>query len=117
VAVTLLLHSSGSDRRWPQGGSKDFTNLPEGWLISIHPSLSSIRIIEWLGLERTSSISPNPCHRQGCLPLNQAPAQAAESPSNMAFNASRNGVATASLGSLCQGLVTLSVKIFHQYLI
>jgi len=33
-------------------------------------------------------------------------------PSNLALNTAREGAATASLGSLCQGLTTLTVKNF-----
>jgi len=38
--------------------------------------------------------------------------QAAQGPSNLAFNTSRDGAYTASLGSLCWCLTSLSVKNF-----
>jgi len=35
-----------------------------------------------------------------------------KAPSNLALNTAREGAATASLGNLCQGLTTLTVKNF-----
>ena len=62
-------------------------------------------IVEWFLLEGTLKIiwfQPL-YHRQDYQP----PAQAAEDPSNLVLNASRDGAPTASLGSLCQCLTTL----------
>lgn len=51
----------------------------------------------WVGRDLKNNLILTPCHRQGCLPLNWAPAEAAQSPS-MAWGTSKDGAPTA-LGS------------------
>ena len=62
----------------------------------------------WVGRDLEDPSVPPPCHGQGPLP----PAQGAPSPDNLALNPAREGAATASLGSLGQGLTTLTGKNF-----
>jgi len=65
---------------------------------------------EWFGLEGTSQIlqsqppamSRDPFHQPRLLPA----------PSNLALNPAREGAATASLGSLGQGITAFTVKNF-----
>ena len=61
------------------------------------------RITEWLGLERNSQSSS--CKLQPRAGLT-SPAQAAQGPSSLALNASRDGISIASLCCLCQCLTT-----------
>jgi len=73
------------------------------------------RITEWLGLEGTSRIMKlqGPCLRQGHQPPYLILDQAAQAPSNLALNTSRDGRDIHSLsGQLFQRLTTLIGKNF-----
>lgn len=57
----------------------------------------------WAGRDLEEHLVLTPCHGQRHLSLDQLS-------SNLAFNTSRDGAPTTSLGNLCQCLITLRVK-------
>ena len=70
------------------------------------------RIVEWLGLEGTSSIiefQPS-CHGQGCQPLDLVLDHIAQGPIQPGLKHLQDSAYTTSLGSLFQHLTSLSVK-------
>jgi len=72
--------------------------------------IKSHRIIEnlgWKGPYGSSSSNP-PAMGRDTFPQTRL----LKAPSNLALNRAREGAATASLGNLCQGLTTLTVKNF-----
>ena len=68
----------------------------------------SHRIIDWLVSEGTSKLTLFQFPAVVWLPPTRLP----RTPSNLVWNASRDGASTASLGSLCQCLTALWVKNF-----
>jgi len=67
--------------------------------------IESENVLGWKGPYRV----PTPCHGQGPLP----PAQGAPSPVQPGLEPCQGRTATASLGSLGQGLTSLMVKNFY----
>jgi len=68
------------------------------------------RITEWFGLERTFKgylVHPPAMSRDICNQI-----RLLRAPSNLAWNVSRDGASPTSLGNLCQGFTTLSIKNF-----
>lgn len=62
----------------------------------------------WIGRDLKIHAVQPPCCGQSHLLLDQA----AQGPSSLALNISNDGESTASVGNLCEGLTTLSVKNF-----
>jgi len=68
------------------------------------------KIIEWFGWERTfrGHLAQSPCSEQGHLQLDQG----APSPIQPGLERFQRWASTISLGNLCQGFTTLTVKNF-----
>ena len=91
-----------------------FLPVPLMWDSLPHKQLSLLLflywIIEWLRLEGTLKIIQFQPSAMGRAATHQI--RLPRAPFNLTLNVSRDGTATASLGSLCQFLTTLSVKNF-----